>query len=54
MFPKKYINCLEESLLEKVYIRNKTINYIKNDTCIGQVLKKGIYWEEWMFTPLKI
>ena len=46
---KKTINYLDEKLLEKIYLRNKTINYIKNDTCIGVVLKKGYYWEEWMF-----
>jgi len=40
---------LDENLLETTFIRNKTINYIKNDSCIGTVLRKGYYWEEWMF-----
>lgn len=48
IFKKEKINYLEESLLENVYLRNKKINYIKNDDCIGMVLKKGYYWEEWM------
>jgi len=45
---KKTIDSLDEKLLEKTYIRNKTINYIKNDNCIGYFIKKGYYWEEWM------
>jgi FkbM family methyltransferase len=39
----------DENILEKVTLRNKTINYIKNDNCISQNLKSGSYWEEWMF-----
>ena len=27
----------------------KIINFIKNDNCIGRVIKNGCYWEEWMF-----
>jgi FkbM family methyltransferase len=46
---KKSIDCLDEKLLEKTYLRKKTISYIKNDVCIGKVLKSGRYWEEWMF-----
>ena len=46
---KKTIDNLDENLLEKINIRNKMINYIKSDTCIGVVLKKGYYWEEWMY-----
>ena len=30
-------------------LRNKKINYFKNDTCIGKSIKNGYYWEEWMF-----
>jgi len=46
---KKTIDYLDEKLLEKTYLRNKTINYIKYDSCIGKTLRYGIYWEEWMF-----
>ncbi len=51
--PKKSINYMDESCLEKTYLRNKTINYIKNDNCIGNNLKNGSYWEEWMFKYIK-
>jgi FkbM family methyltransferase len=46
---KTSIECLDESILGKNYIRNKTINYIKSDNCIGKVIQRGLYWEEWMF-----
>lgn len=46
---KKTIDSLDENLLEKNNIRNKIINYIKSDTCIGNILKNGHYWEEWMY-----
>lgn len=46
-------NFINDTLLEKNNIRNKTINYIKNDNCIGAVIKKGYYWEEWMFKYIK-
>lgn len=42
-------NFIDETSLGKNNIRNKTINYIKNDTCIGTFIKNGNYWEEWMF-----
>lgn len=45
----KLDNLHDENLLGKTIIRNKTINYLKNDTCIGNVIKNGHYWEEWMF-----
>jgi len=49
-FPcKKSIFSLDENNLGKNNLRNKTINYIKNDNCIGSVIKSGHYWEEWMF-----
>ena len=51
---KKNINFLDENFLGKTYIRNKTINYIKNDNCIGDVLKRGCYWEEWMFKYIQL
>jgi len=35
----------ENQLLEKVFLRNKTIYYLKNDTCIGKYLREGFYWE---------
>jgi protein O-GlcNAc transferase len=50
---KTTIEFLDENLLEKNFIRNKTINYIKNDNCIGTELNKGCYWEEWMFSYIK-
>ena len=42
-----------ENVLEKVYLRNKMITYIKSDNCIGHFLKHGHYWEEWMFNYIK-
>jgi len=48
--PKTFFSPLfEENQLNKINLRNKTINYIYNDICIGHVLQKGYYWEEWMF-----
>ena len=53
-FPcKLYQNLINDDYLEKNNVRNKTINYIKNDNCIGDYIKKGIYWEEWMFTYIQ-
>jgi FkbM family methyltransferase len=40
---------LDENVLEKNYVRNKTVTYIKNDIYIGGSIKNGGYWEEWMF-----
>jgi FkbM family methyltransferase len=42
-------NFIGEDCLENNIIRNKKINYIKNDNCIGNCIKHGFYWEEWMF-----
>ena len=36
-------------IFEKNNVRNKIINYIKNDNCIGIFIRDGDYWEEWMF-----
>jgi len=36
------------SVLEINNIRNKNINYLKNDNCIDKTIKNGIYWELWM------
>jgi len=36
-----------------IHLRNKTIHYIKSDNCIGNQLKDGIYWEQWMFTYIQ-
>jgi FkbM family methyltransferase len=49
-FPSK-INqkLIDDTFLGKNNIRNKTINYIKSDNCIGVHIKKGYFWEEWMF-----
>jgi FkbM family methyltransferase len=41
--------CFDQNFLEKNYLRNKTINYIKNDNCIGASIKDNNYWESWMF-----
>ena len=41
-------NCID-CCLENNRIRNKKINYIKSDICIGRCIKEGICWEEWMF-----
>lgn len=37
-------NCIQQN-----YVRNKIISYIKNDDCIGNVIRSGGYWEQWMF-----
>lgn len=34
-----------DEFLEKVFLRNKWIYYIKNDICIGKYLREGFYWE---------
>lgn len=34
-------------------VRNKKINYLKNDSIIGKNLKNGKYWEEWMLKYFK-
>jgi FkbM family methyltransferase len=38
----------DETVLGTNDVRNKTINYIKTDWCIGAHIKIGKYWEEWM------
>ena len=43
----------DETFLSKSILRNKTINYINTDDCIGQTIKNGQYWEEWMFTYIQ-
>jgi len=49
-FPCKIIkNTFNEDCLGVNILRNKKINYFKNDTCIGKSIKNGYYWEEWMF-----
>jgi len=37
-----------ETDLNKNILRNKTINYIKNDSHIGNAIKNGWFWEGWM------
>jgi hypothetical protein len=44
---------IDETSLGMNNVRNKTINYIKNDDCIGRRIKDGIYWEEWMFNYIQ-
>lgn len=39
----------DEEFINNNFLRNKTINYLKNDNCIGNQIKNGHYWEEWMF-----
>jgi FkbM family methyltransferase len=46
---KNISNLFDATKIENIFLRNKKINYIKNDSCIGFVLKAGYYWEEWMF-----
>jgi len=46
---KNISNLFDATKIENIFLRNKTINYIKTDSCIGYVLKAGCYWEEWMF-----
>lgn len=38
-------NMIKESHLDKVFLRDKWIYFLKSDNCIGQYLKEGIYWE---------
>ena len=37
-----------EEILDVVFLRNKKINFIKSDTCIGSVFRSNNYWEIWM------
>ena len=39
--------------LNNIVLRNKIINYIKTDTCIGNILSRGTYWELWMLEYFK-
>lgn len=38
----------DKSVLETNIVRDKLISYIKNDTCIGNQIQNGNYWEIWM------
>ena len=38
----------DKSVLDTNIVRDKRISYIKNDTCIGNQIKNGNYWEIWM------
>ena len=42
-----------EGELKCVRLRNKIINYISADTCIGTVLSSGKYWEVWMLDYIR-
>ena len=42
-----------EDCLDNAKLRNKVINYIKTDTCIGATIKTGVFWESWMFKYIK-
>jgi FkbM family methyltransferase len=46
-------NFINENFLEKNNIRNKTINFIKSDNCIGATIKSGKFWEEWMLKYIR-
>ena len=41
------------NVLNSNFIRNKNINYIKSDTCIGANIRIGQYWELWMLKYIK-
>lgn len=44
----------EENLyLEFICLRNKKINFIKNDNCIGHTFRRETYWELWMLDYFK-
>jgi FkbM family methyltransferase len=51
--PKSNLNFINSIYLAKNNIRNMTINYIKNDNCIGKSIKDGVFWEEWMEKYIK-
>lgn len=36
---------IDESYLDKVFLRDKWISFLKTDNCIGKYLKEGFYWE---------
>lgn len=36
---------IDESHLDKVFLRDKWIYFLKSDNCIGKYLKEGVYWE---------
>jgi len=41
-------NEIVEEILDSVFIRNKKINFIKSDNCIGYTFSTNNYWEIWM------
>jgi FkbM family methyltransferase len=49
LYKNKSTFFINDNYLANNNIRNKIINYIKNDICIGNEIKNGNYWEEWMF-----
>jgi FkbM family methyltransferase len=52
--PKKDFNIdFHLDVINTNNLRNKKINYIKTDTCIGNTIKANIYWEEWMLKYIK-
>lgn len=52
MNPINELNKNINEILKSNNIRNKKINYLKNDTCIGKHIELGLYWEEWMLNYL--
>ena len=48
ILPKNNVDFEVLNYLSSQILRNKKINFISHDTCIGSTIKSGIYWEEWM------
>lgn len=48
LLKKTNYDILINNYINKIILRNKVIHYISTDTCIGQTLSSGQYWEVWM------
>ena len=48
ILPKSNFNLEVLNYLSSKILRNKKINFISHDTCIGSTINSGVYWEEWM------
>ena len=53
MQPINNLNSDIESYIDSNTVRNKKINFLKNDQIVGSCIKSGSYWEEWMFEYIK-
>lgn len=49
----KFDEYFNTDCLQQVNINNKIINFMRNDTIIGNALKNGSYWEYWMLNYFK-